>query len=202
MKHPDWAVKYRRPGTELRRITETRYCLYECSSVYDKEKKRARKITGKYLGSITEEGGFKESRKRLLERELEEARQSSSSASVPTPSAKVGAVKEYGLSRYVIDSQSDTLERLKRHFPEDWRRIVALVYCRLRHQSPLHVVQGDFSDSFLSTRTGTRGLSANALSGFMHELGGMRPEMVAYMRDLSAPVVYYPVHGVMHELHV
>ena len=76
MKHPDWAVKYRRPGTELRRITETRYCLYECSSVYDKEKKRARKITGKYLGSITEEGGFKESRKRVLERELEEARQS------------------------------------------------------------------------------------------------------------------------------
>ena len=46
MKHPDWAVKYRRPGTELRRITEKRYCLYECSSVYDKEKKRARKITG------------------------------------------------------------------------------------------------------------------------------------------------------------
>ena len=70
MAHPDWAVKYRRPGTELRRITETRYCLYECSSVYDKEKKRARKITGKYLGSITEEGGFKESRKRVLEREL------------------------------------------------------------------------------------------------------------------------------------
>ena len=70
MAHPDWAVKFRRPGTELRRITEKRYCLYECSSVYDKEKKRARKITGKYLGSITEEGGFKESRKRVLEREL------------------------------------------------------------------------------------------------------------------------------------
>ena len=74
MKHPDWAVKFRRPGTELRRITEKRYCLYECSSVYDKEKKRARKITGKYLGSITEDGGFKESRKRVLERELEEVK--------------------------------------------------------------------------------------------------------------------------------
>ena len=187
MKHPDWAVKYRRSGTELRRITETRYCLYECSSVYDKEKKRARKITGKYLGSITEEGGFKESHKRVLERELEEARQSSSPTSVPTPAAKVGAVKEYGLSRYIIDSQADTLEHLKRHFPEAWRRIVALVYCRLRHQSPLRYVQGDFADSFLSTQAGTRGLSANALSGFMHELGGMRPEMVAYMRELSAP---------------
>ena len=131
MKHPDWAVKYRRPGTELRRITENRYCLYECSSVYDKEKKRARKITGKYLGSITEDGGFKESRKRILERELEEARQAPSSTPAPVPAPKVGAVKEYGLSRYILDNQSETLERLKRHFPDDWRRIVALVYCRL-----------------------------------------------------------------------
>ena len=187
MKHPDWAVKYRRPGTELRRITEKRYCLYECSSVYDKEKKRARKVTGKYLGSITEEGGFKESRKRVQERELEEARRSPSPASEPAPAVKVGAVKEYGLSRYIIDCQADTMERLKRHFPDDWRRIVALVYCRLRHQSPLRYVQGDFADSFLSTQAGTRGLSANALSAFMQELGGMRPEMVAYMRELSAP---------------
>ena len=64
----------------------------------------------------------------------------------------MGAVKEYGLSRYIIDSQTDTLERLKRHFPEAWRRIVALVYCHLRHQSPLRYVQGDFADSFLSTQ--------------------------------------------------
>ena len=72
MAHPDWAVKFRRPGTELRRVNDSLYKLYECSSVYDKEKKRARKITGKYLGSITEAGGFKESRKRIMEREIAE----------------------------------------------------------------------------------------------------------------------------------
>ena len=44
MAHPDWAVKFRRPGTELRRVNDSLYKLYECSSVYDKEKKRARKI--------------------------------------------------------------------------------------------------------------------------------------------------------------
>ena len=69
MTPPDWAVKFRRPGTELRRMNNTLYKLYECSSVYDKGKKRARKITGKYLGSITEEGGFQESRKRMMERD-------------------------------------------------------------------------------------------------------------------------------------
>ena len=66
--------------------------------MYDKEKKRARKITGKYLGSITEDGGFKESRKRVLERELEEARLSPSST--PAPAVKVGAVKEYAVTLY------------------------------------------------------------------------------------------------------
>ena len=40
MAHPDWAVKFRRPGTELRRVNDSLYKLYECSSVYDKEKKR------------------------------------------------------------------------------------------------------------------------------------------------------------------
>lgn len=39
MAHPDWAVKFRRPGTELRRVNDSLYKLYECSSVYDKEKK-------------------------------------------------------------------------------------------------------------------------------------------------------------------
>ena len=82
MPHPEWAVKFRRPGTELRCI-KGRYCLYECTSVYDKEKKRVVKKTGKYLGSITEHGGFKESRKRILERELEQVRQQSASASAP-----------------------------------------------------------------------------------------------------------------------
>ena len=69
MAHPEWAVKYRRPGTELRCIHGT-YCLYECTCVYDKTKKRGVKKTGRYLGSITKEGGFKESRKRLAERSL------------------------------------------------------------------------------------------------------------------------------------
>ena len=38
MTPPDWAVKFRRPGTELRRVNDALYKLYECSSVYDKER--------------------------------------------------------------------------------------------------------------------------------------------------------------------
>ena len=97
MTPPDWAVKFRRPGTELRRVNDALYKLYECSSVYDKEKKRARKITGKYLGSITEAGGFKESRKRIMEREIEELK-SNKPAEVAEP--RIGEVKD--LSRSLV----------------------------------------------------------------------------------------------------
>lgn len=184
MTHPDWAVKFRRPGTELRRVNDALYKLYECSSVYDRVKKRSRKITGKYLGSITESGGFKESRKRIMERELEELRQGKPAVETEV---RIGEVKEYGLSEYIMSQQNACLTRLKEVFPEEWSRIVALAYCRLRFQSPMRRIAGDFSDSFLSHKIGTRGLSANALSGFLHDLGTRRDKIVEFMRGYIDP---------------
>ena len=184
MAHPEWAVKYRRPGTELRCI-HGRYCLYECRSVYDKVKKRAVKKTGRYLGSITEDGGFKESRKRILERELEEARKPASEPQVPPLPPKVGAVRELGLSRFITDVLSDYVDSLRASFPDDWKRLAALAYCRLREQSPLKRVASDFGDSHLSTEYGTRGLSPNALSGFYHDFGRRRPDILEFLRKFG-----------------
>lgn len=184
MTPPDWAVRFRRPGTELRRVNDALYKLYECSGVYDKEKKRARKITDKYLGSITEAGGFKESRKRMMEREIEDLK-SGKPTSIPV--VNVGEVKEYGLSDYILQEQRPCIDRLKEIFPEDWPRIVALAYCRLRFQSPMRRVAGDFSDSFLSQKIGIRGLSANTLSGFLHDLGTRRDKISEFMRNCIDP---------------
>ena len=55
MAYPEWVEKQRRPGTNISCI-RGKYYLYEASSVWDKEKGRARKVTGKYLGRITEDG--------------------------------------------------------------------------------------------------------------------------------------------------
>lgn len=185
MPHPEWAVKFRRPGTELRCI-KGRYCLYECTSVYDKEKKRAVKKTGKYLGSITEHGGFKESRKRILERELEQVRQQSASSAPPAaPVPAVGQVKELGVSRFVTGQLGWYVDRLKVYFPVDWQRIVALAYCRLCSQSPMKRMSSDYGDSYLSVVHGTTGLSANRLSGFYHELGGRRPQILAFLNEFG-----------------
>jgi len=175
--HPDWAVKFRRPGTELRCI-KGRYCLYECHGIYDREKKRNRKITGKYLGSITEEGGFKPSKKRLMEQEMERLK---NGEKPETPSPKIGQVKEYGLSWLISKKMGTITERLKQDFPNDYNRIISLAYSRLRYQSPMRDVQSDFSDSFLSTDMGTAGLAPSQLSGFLYDLGSRREEIVKYM---------------------
>lgn len=183
--HPEWATKYRRPGTELRKVNDHLYHLSECRSVYDKEKKRARKIPGKYLGSITEDGGFKESKARQREREIEALK---AAKGTPMPlECKIGEAKEYGLSKFILEEQAETLDELKKLFPVEWTRIAALAYCRLRHQSPLRRVSSDFADSFMSARLGDKGLSANSLSGFMHKLGARRDNMLEYMRSKVDP---------------
>ena len=175
--HPDWAVKFRRPGTELRCI-KGRYCLYECHCEYDKETKKHRKVTGKYLGSITEQDGFRPSKKRLMEAEMEKLKNGENTEAA---SPKIGEVKEYGLSQIIDSSMDEINDMLRKDFPADYSRILALAYCRLRYQSPMRDVQADFSDSYLSTKLGTAGLAPSQLSGFLYDLGSRRSEIVRYM---------------------
>ena len=55
--HPVWATKCRDKGKELRLING-KYYLCEYKTVYDKEKKRPKKISGSLIGSITEQDGL------------------------------------------------------------------------------------------------------------------------------------------------
>ena len=55
MAYPEWVEKQRRPGTNISCI-RGKYYLYEVTSVWNKEKGRAQKKTGQYLGRITEDG--------------------------------------------------------------------------------------------------------------------------------------------------
>lgn len=181
MAHPEWALKYRRPGTELRCI-HGRYCLYECHSEYDRQKKRSVKKTGKYLGTITEDGGFRESPRRIAERELEQLRRR---AAAEPPAAKVGQVKELGLSRFIKGVLGDYTERLRSCFPDDWRRLQALAYCRLLCQSPLKRVASEFNGSHLSVSDPVRGLSPNALSGFYRDFGRDRAAILEFLRGFG-----------------
>ncbi len=64
--HPQWVLVHKKKGTELRLI-RGRYYLYEYKTVYNKLKKRPKKISGRLLGSITKADGFIPSGKHELE---------------------------------------------------------------------------------------------------------------------------------------
>lgn len=182
--HPDWALAHRRPGTELRCI-RGKYYLYECSSFYDKEKKRTRKKTGAYLGMITEDKGLVPPRRRQVAIENDKAYKEAESGKIFIPEPKLGQVKEYGLSAFISSNCQELIRNLRETLPKEWNRILAMGYCRLRNQSPIKYIQEDFSDSYLSQSLGTTGLSARSLSDFMKGLGKNREGMVAFMRRYS-----------------
>lgn len=179
--HPQWALDQKRPGTELRCI-RGKYYLYECSSFYDKEQKKTRKKTGRYLGMVTEEKGLVPPRRRQVEIENENVHAEAAAGKVICPEPKLGQVKEYGLSAFITEGCSELISNLKTAMPGMWNRVLAMAYCRLRSQSPLKYIQDDFNDSYLTQSLGTAGLSARSLTDFLKTLGKGREQILAFMR--------------------
>jgi hypothetical protein len=168
--HPEWALAHKRKGTELRLIKGA-YYLYEVSSKWSPEKKRAVKITGKLLGKITEADGFVESDKqRLRKQQLQIERIQ---------------VKEYGISAAIEALFYDTINALKKYFPTAWKRLIALAYGRLVHRSPLKNMAFHYSNSFLSEQYGNIDLSGKSLSYFLLELGQDRKRIIEFCRSFK-----------------
>jgi len=114
--HPQWALECRRKGTELRCL-KGKYYLYAASSKWNPEKKRSVKITGKYLGRITEEKGFVESEKERLRKQQVKV--------------KSVQVKEYGITAAIDNLFPEVQSALKKFFPDCWQRLVALaLHCK------------------------------------------------------------------------
>jgi len=168
--HPAWALACKRKGTELRRING-KYYLYEVSSKWNAEKKRSIKISGKILGKITEEEGFVESDKaRLRKQQMKIER-------IET--------KEYGVTALINSLFCDTVEPVKKYFPDRWRQIVCLAYGRLVYQSPLKNMFFHYSHSYLSELYPDLRLSPAQTGQFLNELGGDRSLIVEYFRSFN-----------------
>lgn len=138
-KHPDWALKHKKPGTELKLINE-RYYLYGVKSVYDKTIGRSRKISLGILGRITQEEGFIPSQKNELRKKSEKSYLD-----------KQIMTFEYGLARWLKDEleKSGIMTSLKEHFPAHWKFIVFMVYCRIGYQAPLKNIPFVLENSFM-----------------------------------------------------
>jgi len=169
-KHPQWALKYKRKGTELRYING-HYYLYEITSKWNPEKKRSQKITLGLLGKITKEDGFIESEKRKLKKQT----------FVPENIT----MKESGLSSLITEEYSNYIELLQKHFPQHWEFIIALAYSRFAFQSPLKNVQYHFSRSFLSETYKKIPLSSASISKKLKELGVKRKDILSFFNEFK-----------------
>lgn len=161
---PDWIKKFKRKGTEIKKIGD-RYYLYEVKSVWDPDLKRAKKVTGKYLGVLTEKGLIKPKYERLLD------------------SIKEITVKEYGASSYLLSICSDLIETLKEHFPYEYEEIVIFSLMRLFFSSPLKNVQLYYLDSHLSDIFPKANVSAKSLSELLSSIGRRRGKVVEFLKN-------------------
>lgn len=163
--HPKWALECKRKGTELRRING-KYYLYEVTSKWNPEKKRSVKITGKFLGKITEADGFVESEKaRLRKQQIRIERIQ---------------VKEFGITSAIEHLFTEIVSSLKKFFPNCWQQLIILAYGRLVYQSSLKNMSFHYGNSYLSEQYPGIDMSAKSLSYFFRELGGDRQKIVEF----------------------
>lgn len=178
--HPDWATAHRLPGTELRLI-RGRYYLYAVSSKYDPILKRAKKVTGKLLGTITQENGFSKSEKlELIEK-----------ASKGVDVNRI-CIRENGFTCFLQQYNPIIEDKLKQFFPEIAQVIIYMSYARLVHNSPLKNMAFHISKSMLSINDKTS-LSEKYFSTTLREIGTKRTDITAYMKSFIKPNDYVMV---------
>ncbi len=169
-KHPEWALKHKKPGTELR-FMKGRYYLYEVSSKWNKEKKRAQKITGKILGRITEDKGFTPSGGRIQ----------------LVPAIKEVFAKSSGVGPFAESVIGDVLPALKKHFGNDAESIFCASLMRLAHQSPLKNMELHFKHDFLSEVFPDVSLSDRKMTPLLKEIGRNREKINDFFKEFSRP---------------
>ncbi|MCQ4765571.1 hypothetical protein NE577_16030, partial [Cloacibacillus evryensis] len=128
------------------------------------------KISGAYLGRITENG--------LI------PKNSCLVSAEPKPDV------EYGASKLLFDMSGDIRAELQKRFPECWRYIYVLALLRIVSMEPFKRLHEGYVRSFLSVELPGLDLSSKAMSGFLAALGDRRPAMVDFMKGFVSGTEY------------
>jgi transposase len=169
-KYPDWVMVCKKPNTEIKK-KDGRFYLYEVGSIWNSDKKRAQKISGQYLGRITESGLVCKHRNYVKKPALAEIM-----------NGKI-SVKEFGASSifYHIIS-SNIFTSLQEIFPEYSKEILVISIMRTIYQCPMKNVESLYLDSYLSNIFGDLKLSGKDISNMMQIIGRGRENIVKFMQ--------------------
>lgn len=166
---PTWVAQFPRPaGTEIKHIGNHWY-LYERLSVYDKERKRKRKKSGRCLGAITE-GGLKPSRR-----------------SSPLKAVEGVENREYGATALLLRLTGEMRGRLAGLFPDCWREVFAMALLKCKERPRFRRMGFHYEASFLEQCLGGLSLSPARVTALLRRVGADRGAIREYMRgDLPA----------------
>ena len=162
IERPDYVTNFQKPkNTEIKHINGHWY-LYERSNYYDPGIKRSRKKSGKILGAITPEGLVPSRRNRT---------------NALTDVVEIGAVN------FFYQRTSVMRERLKRIFPEDWKRIYSIALIRAIYDRRFRRIGLHYQDSILSYLYPGEALSAASITDFLDQLGRKRNAIREFMLE-------------------
>ena len=156
---PEWVKKYKTKGIEIRKSGD-RYYAYEMTSKWNREKKRADKITGKYLGVVTHDGIVK--------------------------TGSMGMVRsdhEYGNIALLHGIAEKTMiPVLKEIYPTMWERIISYVMLRNIQPLPMKSVHYLYEKTYLC-RVMDESMSPDSLSRMLSSLP--EDQSIRVMRKLT-----------------
>lgn len=158
---PEWVLKNKVKGTQIV-FNNKSYYLYKVKSKWNPKKKRAEKITEKYLGKITEEGVIP-SKQDVVEQKYRHI-----------------SIKEYGATTLLYDSSKDIIVNLKEIFPDDWKEIYTMALFRLLYKTHFKNLQFHYENSYISEIIEGAELSQKSVGNFIRKLGSQRELAINY----------------------
>ena len=175
MAYPEWVEKNRLQGCEVKCISG-KYYLYKLKSRWDSSKGKAVKISGEYLGAITE-AGFIPKR-------------------VSTPISAIYVVKEYGASAYLMSISEDIHKALANSFEtRTAESIYVAAILRVMGESSFKRMEDSYQTSYISEIIPNLSLSGQAITALLEYIGRRRDRITEVMRDLSCCAMNIIVDG-------
>jgi len=160
---PSWAIKYKKKGIEIREINGN-YYAYKYTSIWDKEKKRPKRITQEYLGTVTPDGIIPPKHKREI---------------------KIDSLLEYGNIKLVEYFSADVSKLLKKYFPYIYESIISSAIIRLIYNSPLKNLSFYYTTTYLKKLYPRATLSPNKISKIIKQIGLDYGSMLSFFRELN-----------------
>ncbi len=164
--YPDWVECHRQHGREIKRFSD-RFYLYEYKTVWNKESHKPQKCSGSCLGRITEQGLIASTPRNRM----------------PVPCCPV-QVLEYGASTFLTQMSQDIRTLLEQHFPQHWQDLYVMALLRTITPQPFKRIKDHYERSWLSIGYSDVLAGRNAITRLLINVGGMREQMVRFMRSL------------------